>query len=55
MSGYKFNDGWYQEIQYFQSQPGRGYFVPLLGLHPDKRFTDLNEKKENRKWTLVNT
>jgi len=55
MSGYKFNDGWYQGNQYFQSQPGRGCFVPLLELLPDKRFTDPNKEKENCKWTLVNT
>ena len=55
MSGYKFNDGWYQGIQYFQSQSGRGIFLSLLALYPDERFTDPNKEKENRKWTLVNT
>ena len=37
---YNYNDGMYEGVQYFQSHAGRGKFVRLLELQPDKRFMD---------------
>lgn len=35
----KYDDGWYGGKRLFESQINRGLFLPLKGLHPDRRFT----------------
>ena len=30
----------FESVQYFKSRPGRGKFVKMLTLRPDKRFLD---------------
>ena len=37
---YNYTDGMYEGIQYFKSHAGRGKFVRLLALQPDKRFVN---------------
>lgn len=37
---YNYTDGMHEGIQYFKSHAGRGKFVRLLTLQPDKRFVD---------------
>ena len=32
-------DGMYEGIQYFESQPGKGKFVKVLELQPDKQYS----------------
>ena len=41
IEGYtKYNDGWYEGKRLFKSKINRGVFLPLKGLHPDKRFAN---------------
>ena len=37
------SDGSWKGTQYFQCQPGRGFFCPLSAIHLDGRFTPLGE------------
>ena len=39
-------DGMHEGIQYFKSHDGRGKFVRLLALQPDKRFVDSTIQQE---------
>ena len=51
IEGYaKYGDGWHGGKRLFESQINRGLFLPMKGLHPDKRFaSDDAQELPNRK------
>ena len=41
-----YTDGVYEGVRYFESRAGRGKFVRLLALQPDRRFGDYTTSQQ---------